>query len=305
MKILVVHHSADYDGLFSGAVAYHWLAEKQGNNVEMIGWDFGDEPVFVSQYHHAVYVIDLPPTAVDIPKMDATTELIWIDHHKSSIQEFPNGFDGVQIDGVAACRLAWQYFYQGAHGSGLNEFPTFQDFKDRKVSEPLALTLAGEYDVWDKSDADAERFQFGLTANRYRSAFDCLPLLHSGATGDVELMCQQGQAAMDWQAAFAADVCENRGYMVEFHGLKFWCLASAHARNSMWFPQESVPKEADALMCYRIPGNGTISVSLYHKPGREDLDLSEIAKANGGGGHRGACGFSMTTGQAIVGGILK
>ena len=33
-------------------------------------------------------------------------------------------------------------------------------------------------------------------------------------------------------------------------------------------------------------------VSLYHARHRTDLDLSVIAKNNGGGGHRGACGFS-------------
>lgn len=299
-QTLVIHHSADYDGLFSGAVAFHWLAERVGmtNEVDLKGWDFGDPVVDTAGYDN-VYVIDLP-----IDCQDNRKPVIWIDHHKSSIEKFGYGH-GFQMDGVAACRLAWAYFRSGAEGSGLNELPTLQDFKERSVPEPLALTLAGEYDVWDKSDMDAERFQFGLTANRYRTAFECLPLLHAGADHDVRLMCQQGQAAMDWQAAFAYDVCENRGYMVDYCGLKFWCLASVHARNSMWFPQGSVPYDADALMCYRIEGDGTLKISLYHKPGREDLDLSEIAKAMRGGGHRGACGFSYSIEGAIEAGILR
>lgn len=302
MKILVVHHSADYDGLFSGAVAYHFLTKDPANEVEIEGWDFGDEPLLVSQDIERIYVLDLPPDclgAYAIRPGYPHCPVVWIDHHKSSIEKWEDELKlpGFRLDGVAACRLAWQYFNDNT--------PSLESFIDRRVDEPYALTLAGEYDVWDKLDVNADRFQFGLTANRYRDAWQLQPLLDRGGDASTEELCKEGEAAMKWQQAFAADVCETRGYMVEFYGLKFWCLASAHTRNSMWFPQEAVPKEADALMCYRIPGNGTISVSLYHKPEREDLDLSEIAKANGGGGHRGACGFSMTTGQAIVAGVLK
>ena len=34
------------------------------------------------------------------------------------------------------------------------------------------------------------------------------------------------------------------------------------------------------------------SVSLYHAKHRKELDLSLIAVKYGGGGHRGACGFT-------------
>lgn len=298
MKVLVVHHSADYDGLFSGCVANHWLT-KQGHDVDVKGWDFGDEPAQGSVDIEKVYVLDLPPDAITpyaVPDYLHCPPTVWIDHHKSSIEKWNAFAEGFRIDGVAACRLAWQYF-QGCR-------PSLQDFKERQVDEPFALTLAGEYDVWDKSDPDAEKFQYGLTANGFKYEADLKCFLLRGGDSYARELCREGEAAMKWQQAYAAQVCQDRGYKVVLDGLTFWCLPSPHARNSMWFPQSAIPAGIDGLMCVRIQGNGQVSVSLYHCPGEERHDLSTIAQRFKGGGHRGACGFSLTTGQAISEGIL-
>jgi len=37
--------------------------------------------------------------------------LVWIDHHKSAIEKYGATTPGYRIDGVAACRLAWQWFF--------------------------------------------------------------------------------------------------------------------------------------------------------------------------------------------------
>lgn len=306
MRVHIVHHSADYDGLFSGAVCKYWI-EKSGHECVLHGWDFGDPVIEID--NATVYVVDLPVTCV---KTNENSMVIWIDHHKSSIESTDPDIMGYRIDGVAACRLAWQWFSQslGSYDqSQLEEICGIDAYRNHEVVEPWSLTLAGEYDVWDKRDPMAEQFQFGLTAGGYKTVESLVSTFFSveGENRDMYVgpTCDAGKAAMQWQREFASDVCKNRGYMVELWGLKFWTLASAHTRNSMWFPDGSVPEDADALCCYRIPGDGTISVSLYHKPGREDLDLSVFATQMRGGGHRGACGFSLTLGQAITMELLR
>ena len=47
----------------------------------------------------------------------------------------------------------------------------------------------------------------------------------------------------------------------------------------------------DALCGFYFNGKKW-TVSLYHAKHRTDLDLSKIAVKYGGGGHRGACGFT-------------
>ncbi len=312
MSVHVIYHRADFDGLFSGAVCLHWL-KKAGHDVTLTGWDFGDPVIDVGYENDIVYVVDLPVTCVT----PEDCKMVWIDHHKSSIDSTNPHVPGYRIDGVAACRLAWQWFQQGAEGDGTElTNASKSEYVNRTVREPLALTLAGEYDVWDKRDFRAEQFQFGLTAHgpwkpeTLADEFLKFSRANGAPTGDLESMrvgkvCNDGEAAMNWQQAYAEDVCRQRLYMVEWEGLNFCCLASVHARNSMWFPHNAIPLGADALMCYRIEGDGFVKVSLYHRPGGEELDLSPIAVKHSGGGHKGACGFQLTIGQAILEGILK
>jgi len=166
----VVHHSADYDGIFCREIACKFLPDAR-----LIGWDFKDRALDYP-VGHQVYVMDLPVDRVfgfrDPNTALEMTDLIWIDHHKSSIDSHPKGIPGYRIDGVAACRLAWQWFANNPmiegeiHGSNL---PEKKDYLARDVWEPLAVRLAGEYDIWDhRGDGDLE-FQFGLDSYRLRS----------------------------------------------------------------------------------------------------------------------------------------
>ena len=50
------------------------------------------------------------------------------------------------------------------------------------------------------------------------------------------------------------------------------------------------PAAFDIMMCYAYSGHGHWNVSLYSD---NDIDVSVIAKRNGGGGHRSACGFQV------------
>lgn len=297
-KTTVIYHRADYDGLFSAAVCKKFLPD-----AEFIGWDFGD-PLIPFPAEGSVYIVDLPPecvgeTAIGIGHL--ASRIIWIDHHKSSIQKWDElgvVLPGYRIDGVAACRLCWQWFASldpEICFASPGDLPLKDHYVHRDVKEPLALTLAGEYDVWDKRDERADAFQFGMWASGVAEG-GCLALLDNEK--EVLEFCEEGFAMMRWQRQFAASTCRERAYIREWEGRTFCVLASCHARNSMWFPQEAIPKECDALMCWRYDGN-RVSFSLYHAPGHEEHDLSPIAVKYGGGGHRGACGFSMSLEGAL------
>jgi uncharacterized protein len=293
-KTTVIYHRADFDGLFSAAVCMKFLPK----DTRFIGWDFGDPLPHIQP--GKLYIVDLPADCfIPDPEFDGR-ELVWIDHHKSSIDKFDPSIVGYRIDGVAACRLAYQWFAcldPKTCFASPGDLPLKDHYIHRDVKEPLALTLAGEYDVWDKSDHRAEKFQFGLTAIN-ADEYTCGTLLGRDGDSQTEEIVAKGEAAMDWQQAFAVQVCEERSYIREWEGRTFCVLASCHARNSMWFPQEAIPKECDALMCWRYDGE-MVSFSLYHAPGHEEHDLSQIAVKYGGGGHCGACGFALSLDDAL------
>ncbi len=303
----VIYHRADFDGHFSAAVCAKFLPE----DTNFIGWDYNDPKIDFPT--GTVYVVDLSPECFKGIPVRATRDLIWIDHHKSSIEKWHHQlghpFKGYLIDGVAACRLCWQYFTHFARDSQAI-LPTFLDFMDRKVDEPLALTLAGEYDVWDLRDERTLPFQFGLTAGKYTFNDGLASMLDKPTDlditgkwlfpGDVDTyaIVNGGKDALNWQRAFAESTFLEKVYLREIEGLTFACLASVHARGSMWFPDHLIPKEADALLSWRYDGK-SVAFSLYHAPGREHHDLSIIATKFGGGGHRGACGFHLELDQAL------
>lgn len=296
MKTIVIYHSADYDGIFCREIAKKFLgpgSEQEPN--EYIGWNFGDPPVKPTAGFGRVYVLDLPcdkPLGLEVSRLwPGCSNLIWIDHHKSSIASHPASLPGYRIDGVAACRLAWQWFTMRAEATDALSLPTKDKYLNRIVDEPLAVRLAGEYDVWDhRGDGDLE-FQFGLDSVALTPA-GWTALLSEYAGEYAKELVQRGSAAMACYAKRDADIMHSRSFLLNWEGLKFLALNTARC-NSNTFAARDVPETGhDALMGFYFNGKVWV-VSLYHAKHRTDLDLSEIAVRYNGGGHRGACGFTI------------
>lgn len=320
VKITVIHHSADYDGLFCREIAKHFLPD-----AELIGWNFGDAILKIPP--GIVYVMDLPvdrvfgfkfedmnngeqPEAIkQIGYMAGLGTLIWIDHHKTSIVSHPTDIPGYRIDGVAACRLAWQWFskhsqlFHPAAGSFAVPLPEKQAFIDRCVTEPESVRLAGEYDIWDKRDPDAEKFQHGLRSqviNQKKWEWmligdtgpdQAIPKRYNsvvlGLLNDAKIV----QFVRDNEYR---DVITSQGFDMQWEGLTFLACCSHECDIRSHLFVAGVKPHHDALFGFTYTGKEW-RVSLYHAPGKEHHDLSLIAKRMGGGGHAGACGFLTKT----------
>ena len=298
MKTTVIHHSADFDGIFCREIARKFLPD-----AEIIGWDFGDKPLAIPD-EGQIYILDLPVDRVfgDDFSGKATTKyfchddmlkrVIWIDHHKSSIESHPTNIAGYRIDGVAACRLAWQFFTGYPACGDIACLPNKGHYVNRTVSEPQAVRLAGEYDIWDKRDTRAEVFQFGLRSCDLTDDW-WANLLGESSEVYCDTLLQRGELLQRYQQNQDASVM-SRSFMAEFEGLKFLALNTARC-NSLTFAAKDVPETGhDALMGFYWTGTSW-KVSLYHAKHRTDIDLSLIAVNWGGGGHRGACGFEINS----------
>lgn len=312
-KTLVVYHSADFDGIACREVARRFIKADGDHEVEYVGWNFGD-PVIPIPTEGEVLVMDLP---MDRPfgfmfgaargnkeQMEAElaqqhgkdlARFTWIDHHKSSIETHPTTIPGFRIDGVAACRLAYAWFFRQTMFPRPEEepLPTKQNFVDRQVTEPMAITLIGEHDVWDHRDPLALRFQYGLRAydvdkiwpkllHLEQSGIEIMPIMEAG------IYCQRYATNVD------ASICEHRTFLIEWEGLRWLCLNSARFNSQSFAARDMRETGHDALLGFCWDGK-CWQVSLYHAAHNTNIDLSEIAKKYGGGGHRGACGFTAKT----------
>lgn len=333
MKTTVIYHSADFDGKFCAAIARKFLPE----DTEFIGWDFADKPLPFPEAGTHYIVMDLPmdrPFGMvfergwlcwnqpdksweerqiqPIDRIDFS-HWLWIDHHKSAIDSHPLQIPGYRIDGVSACRLAWQY-WTGAPEAPL---PGKEWFIDRTISEPWAVRLAGEYDIFDKRDPDAELFQHGLRSrilsdadwrcmlqlNGKLSVDELERLAETGASGllnpdgtspnpVVYGLLQNGRVLQFAKAHENESIITKLGFTIQFEGLTV--LACNHAMFNSHLFAAGLKPEHEALLGFKFDGSQW-SVSLYHAPGKEHHDLSAIAKRYGGGGHKGACGFRVKT----------
>lgn len=283
--ILVIHHSADLDGICSREVARKAL----GTTADYLGWDYGQEIPDLAPYE-TVYLIDisLPP---EVMKANAA-KLIWIDHHKSAIEANKDTvFEGIQIDGVAACRLAWQWF----HPNQDDFVPTGKrQYVDHEVDEPYAVQLLGEYDIWDKRNPDTDPFQLGMQAEKSPdwSRLFANPGPGSEHVGPMYVagIIDRGRAIQVYTDLMNAQISTERGFDVVFEGLTFRALNIARC-NSLTFTAALKPHH-DGCLAYFFNGKKW-RFSLYHAVGKEHHDLSQIAVKYGGGGHRGACGFEL------------
>lgn len=330
-NIAVVFHDADFDGKLSNEVCrFHLKRLYPEANIHSYGWDYGrpvplpnigppdegthhpDDPRATAgqllewRFWDAIYIVDL---SVDdlMARPELRDKIVWIDHHKSAIEKWedrkapisgnpvPN-FTGYRIDGVAACRLCWQWFTWDATDPA-KRIANKQDFIDCRVTEPELIRLAGMYDVWDHRDPDAKALQFGLRALSDHS-FRLLvedEFQRAVGVGFSERLIdavKTGRGIKSYCDKQNDEYSATFSHTIQFEGLTF-CALNIGQRGNSDLVRGGLKPEHQAIFAWRHTGKEVL-VSLYHAPGHEEIDLSKIAVKYGGGGHKGACGFRTT-----------
>lgn len=327
-NIAIIYHDADFDGKLSNEVCrFHLERLYPDAAIYSYGWDYGrpvplpdigppdegtchpDDPratagqIMEWRFWDAIYIVDLSVDEL-MARPELREKIVWIDHHKSAIEKWDDvqnetetqyvkrPFNGYRIDGVAACRLCWQFFVRDP----LSLPRPKSAYVDRMVVEPELIRLAGEYDIWDHRDPDAKVLQFGLraiTSERLKDLVqDEFSKSADGRKSDfLWKAISEGKtikAYMDRQSDEYSAACART---LEWEGLKF-CALNIGQRGNSDLLRGGLKPEHQACFAWRYDGEKVL-VSLYHAPGHEDIDLSKIATKYGGGGHRGACGFRV------------
>ena len=333
-NIAIIHHDADHDGNLSNEVCRYHLAHLHPEAMlHSFGWDYGrplpDEIARTTRItveggsanqtlqwedFDQIYIVDLSVDEL-MARVALRDKIIWIDHHASAIAKHDhigdaNKLVGYRIDGVAACRLCWQWFAfdRGPHGDPRTHpsdwyLPQKQDFVDRNVLEPRLIRLAGEYDVWDHRDPDAQDLQFGLRSLEkeqwdylVRQSLDEYGHIPDSTSTNLACCIMEGRSLRRYVERENASIAAQFSQTIKFAGLTMIALNTGRPSNSQMIQSAAKP-EHQALLVWRHTGasggGSPIYISLYHAKGHEDIDLSKIAVKFGGGGHKGACGFRV------------
>jgi len=253
----------------------------------MIGYNYGDPfPWGKLVPGETVYMVDvcLEPWLETMPRLNQHNNLVWIDHHKSSIAdhdawsiEAEESIAGTRAVGVAACMLTWQELYASN-------------------TVPPAVALLSAYDVWDNLDQTywyqcVLPFQYRMRVEetdpaRSQSLDPWSVFL--GRLAPMDQFVREGHQILKYQSQLNAKIAAACAFETDLDGLR--CIAINQALgNSLYFDSVYDPARHDVMLAFSWRANGSWSVSLYcDKPG---IDISIVCKARGGGGHEGAAGF--------------
>ncbi len=287
MRTICFYHSKDLDGFASGAIVKLKYPE-----AILIGFDYGQEfPVDKLMIDDEIIMIDvsLPITKMfDVARQ--VKSFIWIDHHKSAIDEFhdytrmkkyPYGYSSniteVLEDGTAACEIGWKYF-----------FPY--------INVPKAVRLLSQYDTWQNNDKalwDGMILPFQYGMRQICNSPETFPeelFLETYDTEDDKTydIIRNGSVILSYQAKISELACKKWSFECDIDGYRAICL-NGGGFNSDVFKSTYNPEKHDIMMPFVFNGKEWV-VSLYTF---KDIDVSQIAKSRGGGGHEKAAGFMM------------
>ena len=295
MKTACLYH-ADSDG-FGSSFAL-WKALKGTDELMFIEVQYGQEPPYEALREFApdrVYIVDFSYKAGVLKDfLNEFPETMVIDHHKSSLSELEAAFEDrvyktyVHDVSLSGCVLAWQHFFPEEEIPELLLYVQDRDLwklelENSKEINAYIASLPEDFEEWD-SFYTPEAYDAGRAIIRLQEKAIARRLK------DVRMV--------------SFDASEVHGFPHKVFGRRdeLGVLPKVPFVNA----SENISELGEA-MCEAYP-DAPFSVSycdrgdgkrIYSLRSRNGFDVSEVAKALGGGGHFAASGFSLDAPEVI------
>lgn len=211
--------------------------------------------------------------------------VIWIDHHTSSLNlekssKFAETIVGIRKDGISGAALTYMYCYN-------------KEFCDI----PYYVKLVSDYDCWQyKFDPDTTYFKIGIETE----SFDALDSVwfglleeienaerYNGVKKSLENLINKGRLIKGFIDNDNTYYREHFSYESEIAGHK---VLVVNKKTNSWVFGDKY-SEYPLVMVWVFDGS-KFTYSIFSS--NKEIDCSKIAESYGGGGHRGAAGFSST-----------
>lgn len=268
MSYLILYHKNCNDGLAAAVAVRQWLLDSgrmKGAKFQTV--QYGDPaPADVSGLD--VVIVDFSFSRETLLAMKAqASSLVVIDHHQTA-QEALAGLDFCRFDMTkSGAVLAWEYFHSGKPMPKLMEYVQDRDLWlwQMPFSEEVSAALRGYkpfLDVWAQ-------------------------FLDDGA---VARLVGEGAPVVAYQRRAMEIALHNEPAWVEIGGHLVPVLNATHLISELGNEMLKKYPMADFAALYFDTMDKRV-FSLRSEDSR--VDVSEVAKGYGGGGHRNAAGFSV------------
>jgi len=290
--VLIYHDNCD-DG-FAAAWAAH---KKWGNALEYLPSNYGREISVFDPSGRDILIADFsisPEQCEDV--VDRGGRIVMLDHHKTA-QEKLSGLHQIvrpTVDNIERCfaRMAgtWRERVLVEFDMNRSGARMLWDFAFPGESIPPLILAVEDRDLWRFDRPDTKLVSMYLRSlDRDFSQWDAAASLYSE---DPERFLGEAAAIKRFYDQRIKAICETAGRQ-EFHGHQGVAVTYA-------CPYDFVSDTCNTLLAMYpdapfavavIQNREGITYSLRSTDDR--VDVSEIAKANGGGGHRNAAGFRV------------
>lgn len=264
------YHNADFDGRCSAAIV-----KRAKPDIELIGIDYGYEfRMNELDEDEEIVMVDfsLQPFT-EMIKLNKLVNLTWIDHHETALYDSKRSnvvFEGFQRNGIGACVLCWEYF-----------FP--------EISVPETVMMLGKYDVWNHDDENVLWFQYGLKVKNLSFKDGIWPELLDDDEFLKKDVISCGKIVKMYIEKDNFIAAKTLCFETKLGDYRLLAANKSHV-NSKFFDGIWDPNQHDVMCLFSWrPHTGLWKFTLYTT--KEDINVGEIAKTLGGGGHRLAAGF--------------
>lgn len=298
----VISHSADADGRLSAFLIAKYYQLTDLNDFIMMDYGDGnntwlskinqDEDVVICDFGFENKTEDM------LKLLQITKNVIWIDHHESTIKDYgemEKDIAGIRVNGTAACMLTYIYFYiigaKYPQNIGKRIEITQEEAERFYQYAPLLVRLVHDNDVWRyEYGDDTAQFKLGLDSENITSPLD---IRWNNLLEDEEYVNKLigiGKYLVKYRDSLGSFACDHYGFEIELCGKKGFALNNCMG-GSPWFTDKI--KKYDFVCSFLYIGNGKWEYSFYSE--NPDVSCFEIAQSLNlsGGGHKGAAGCTL------------
>lgn len=261
MATLVIYHAGCWDGFCAA-----WIAHKIHPDAEFFPCNYGMEPPDVTGKD--VFILDFSfKRPVLLAMKEKAKSLLVLDHHKTAQTDL-EGLDFCRFDmSKSGGRMAWEHFFLGKPSPWLVDYTEDRDLWRHALPNTKEINAALRVQPLDFEEWD------WMGDHRDAALTDLTP---------------RGCGILEYQDKLIASHVEH-AQEIEILGHRVLATECTCADITSEVAGE-LAKNRPFGVCWFEMGNERV-YSLRSREG--GVDVSEVAKQHGGGGHKNAAGFKV------------
>lgn len=275
MSLLVLYHANCWDGFCAA-----WICHKVYPDAEYVPVHYGKDAPDVT--NREVLILDFSYPREQLLAMRGVAISIFVlDHHKTA-QEALTGLDFCVFDmNKSGARLTWEYIWN-QHWAKYAYIDADNGSRYDKDHAPWLVDYTEDRDLWAWKLPDSHAISAALRT--YPLDFDEWDKLERDPSS-IQRLATEGAAIRKCEKAII-DAHVRNATEIEMDGHK---ILSCNATTLMSEIGQELCKDRPFSATWFETGEGERVYSL--RSNEQGIDVSEIAKAHGGGGHKNAAGF--------------